>query len=283
VEGYVEKKMGASLVYGIAVHKFIEVMYRTKGRFPDAMAEAKKVFLELPVHVNPKKMWQRDITHLTSTCHSLWITQVMEDKNFEVLEINGVSATEITFDFPYFEDEFVKVNLCGTIDSVGKFNGGVFAIRDWKTTSSWDTKNYFTQYELSRQLRIYTLACKLMARLEPESVLGRVGASRMGAFIDCIALKPDTNGATFLRSPVYTYTDEDLSAFQLTLDDQCKRLSSAVKTGYLPKEGIVNGTCDGKWGQCQFWNVCKSNSDIAALLLGRDFNIKDFNPLRYNQ
>jgi len=283
IEGYTDKILSASLVYGIAVHKFIDVMFQTKGNYPEALRLGKEAFMTIPCKDDPKKAWQRDMTHFVSTCHAVWFTQITEDIAFDVLDFNGKPATEMTFDFPYYEDDTVKINLAGTIDAVGKFKSGMYAIRDWKTTSTWSLRDYFKQYELTRQLRIYTLACKFMARLHPDSVLGQIGAQKMGAFIDCIALKQDANGVSFLRSPVYSYEDDELAKFQLMLDDQCKRLSQAVKTGYLPKEGIINGTCEGKFGLCSFWNVCKVPENVGTILLARDFNKKIFDPLKYNE
>ena len=50
-----------------------------------------------------------------------------------------------------------------------------------------------------------------------------------------------------------------------------------------PKEGLINGSCEGKWGLCNFWGVCNSQSDeIASVLLARDFIKKEYDPLRHN-
>jgi len=122
-----------------------------------------------------------------------------------------------------------------------------------------------------------------MAALEPDSILGQIGKTNTGAFIDAIFIKPSLNDTSYGRSSVFTYRDSDLDAFRLTLDDQCKRLSQAIKTGYLPQEGLVNGSCEGKWGKCKFWNVCNSSEDIAKVLLARDFKTRHFDPLNYNE
>lgn len=283
VDGYSSKLMGDSMVYGIAVHKFIDMMYKTSGIYPKAMAAAKDLFLRLPTISNPKKPWLRDPNHLTTTCYTVWSTYVEQEASFDVLMLGEGAATEQTFSIPIYEDDYIIVRLTGTIDTLGKFKNGVFAIRDWKTTSSWDNKGYMQQYEMSRQLRIYTLACKLMAKLHPESALGKIGATKMGAFIDAIFLNAEANKTTFQRSEVHQYSDTEIDEIQMMLEDQCRKLSHAVKTGYLPKEGIVNGTCDGKYGKCMYWHVCKSNPQVGALLLGRDFIQKPFNPLAYNE
>lgn len=286
-EGYTFKTLTPALTYGIAIHKFIDMMYQTGGIYPKAMEKAMEMF-RLPTSQDDKKPWMRDEGHFRATCFNVWSVHINEDKNFEVIvKPDGKPATEITFSFKYFEDETVIINLQGTIDSIGKITNGCYAIRDFKTTGSWDTKAYWTQYEMSRQLRIYTIACKLMAKMEPNSVLGKIGAQQMGAFIDAIFLTTKPNDVGYDRSIVYQYKEEDLHEFQMTLDDTCKKLSQAIKTGYFPKEGLVNGTCESKWsdgekGKCEFWNVCKVNPTVASLLLNRDFVKKPFKPLEYN-
>jgi len=288
VDGYCTKTLGASMLYGIAVHKFSDEMYKC-GKPRQAMDAALALFNGLPVEPDEKKPWLRDEKHLQAVCLNYWTQWVQTDSVFEVLEKpEGGPATEQTFSFPIYEDEYVKVLLEGTIDAVGKFHNGVYAIKDLKTTAQWDTKAYWTQYQMSRQLRIYTIAFKHMAQTQPDSVFGKLGSTRLGAFIDGVFLTPKPNETTFERSDVFSYTDKQLDEFYLTLLDQCKRLSQAIKTGYIPKEGLVNGTCESKWsdgekGKCDFWAVCKSNDQVAELLLGRDFVKKPFRPLQYNQ
>ncbi len=285
VEGYQEKKMNAAMLYGVGVHKFIETMFKTKGEFPVAIAKSQEVFLRIPCQVDDKKPWLRDVNHLRSTCYAVWSMQVMEEKVFEIVSLpNGEPAVEQTFSILWYEDEFVEIYLEGTIDSVGKFVNGAYAIRDWKTSSSWDTRSYFTQYERTRQLPIYTIACKRMTRDFPDSVLGKIGAQKMGAFIDAIFVQKDLNGTSFGRSPIFQYTDEYLDKVSLLIDMQCKKLSDAVRTGFLPQEGLINGTCmHALYGkQCCFWNVCKSNEMVGKICLERDFVKKTFSPLEYN-
>lgn len=282
VEGYKNKATGVAMVYGTAVHKFIDQMYEHNGVYPKAFAVAKELYLHIPQEADDKKPWLSDLKHLETTCYNVW-SQYIEEDSFEVYRIGGKAAVELTFDFIYYEDDYVQIRLCGTIDSIGEIKGGIPCIRDWKTTASWDNKGYLSQYQLSKQLRLYTLALKIMAQREPESVFGKLGSQRLGAFIDAIFLSSKANDVKFQRSDVFQYSDKDLNEFGLMLDDQCRRLASAVRTGYLPKEGIINDTCSGKYGKkCIFWNVCRVNDDVAKLLLARDFIQKPFDPLAYN-
>src|SRR5208337_2053637 len=63
-------------------------------------------------------------------------------------------ATEISFKIPFYEDENLIVNLCGTIDMIGKFSCGCYTIGDWKNTTYWMEDEYLNQYAISKQLRI---------------------------------------------------------------------------------------------------------------------------------
>lgn len=321
---YRQNTNNINLNYGIAVHKFLDVMYKTKGHYPTAKDEAVEWFLGTPHIPDSKKGWMSDPKHLLTTCYMVWTEFVEKDGTFELLQLPGKclwckgsgsidigtshnnqegvmpcphclglgtdkhqSATEVTFSIPYYDDEFLSVNLCGTIDKVGKFVGGVYDIDDWKTTGHrsdkpYDIAGYFNQYELSRQLRLYTLACKLMARRHPESIMGQVGATRMGASITAIFLKPNANETIVKRSDVMSYSDDELNAFERTLTDFIGKLSSSVETGYYPKEGILNGSCEGKWRTCEFWNACKNRDNIAQVYLNQNFKRVQFNPLAYN-
>lgn len=281
-----------NLNYGIAIHKFLDVMYKTKGHYPTAKKESIDWFTSTPHIPLIKKPWMSDPKHVMTTSYMVWTEFVEKDGTFELLQLPDhkggmIPATEVTFSIPYYEDEFLSVNLCGTIDKVGKFLGGVYDIDDWKTTGHrsekpQERKEYFGQYELSRQLRLYTLACKIMARRHPECVLGQVGATRMGASITAIFLKPNANETVTERSDVFSYSDQQLQEFEETLQSFIKRLSMFIGSSYFPKEGILNGSCEGKWGRCDFWYACKSPDNIAQVLLNRDFKRVIFNPLAYN-
>lgn len=285
--GYKEKQMGIAMVYGIAYHKFMDVMFKSDKiggmpNFPAAKAAALEIYNRLPKKHDEKKPYLSDPVHLINVCYLAWTDYVEEEKNFEIIELNGKPATEITFSVLFYEDDFIKVNLCGTIDKLGKFKGGCYAIGDWKTTGSWNTDEYLKYYEMTKQLRVYRLALTLMAEEHPDSVLGQIGATRVGAFIDAIFLKPKANDISYGRSDVFIYSDEEMRDFRKMLTEECQRFSSHIQSGSFPKQGIVHDTCRTLYGFCKFWNVCKNNEQVGNILLARDFEQVKFNPLAYN-
>jgi len=283
VEGYKEKASNSCLVYGTALHKFIDVMYKTGGHIPTAREEAVKVFTSIPMLDDRKSLHLSDVNHMTSVALFAWQLCVLPDKEFKILELNGKPASELTFSIPFYEDEYVKINWCGTLDRLGKIENGIYIIKDWKTTSSWDKKEYFTQFEMSRQPLGYVLALRLMHELYPDSALGKIGATSVGAQFDGVFIKPAINDVTFVKSPVYQYPKERVQEFRDLLTEKCKQLSISIQGGVQNKEGLINGSCQGKWGKCLFWNVCQHPKNVADILLARDFNKKPFNPLAYNE
>ena len=280
--GAYKSTSSSSMIYGVAVHKFIDTMYKTGGNFPIARDEALKCFHVKKTPPSERSSWLADHKHLISTCYNTWNEYVEKESSYDVLMLGDKPATEITFRIPFFEDEYVKIYLCGTIDTIGKFKNGCFAIRDWKTTSSYNKEDYMSSYRLSRQLRIYTLACKLEAASHPDSVLGRIGNTKMGAFIDGIFLKAKANDTEYMRGEVYQFSDDDLNATKLMIINFCQDLSLHVKHNHWPKQGILNGSCVGLYGRCRFWNVCASNDAVGNMLLARDFTRKYYDPLNFN-
>ena len=171
----------------------------------------------------------------------------------------------------------------GTLDKIGKFVNGCFAIGDWKTTSTWDEKSYFSQYELSRQLRSYRLATILEARICPTSPLGILGSSKCGVFIDGIFIKSERNEMTVKRSSVFVFGDDVMIPFEQMLMQYCEDLSKKIQSGiHLRPEGTLNGSCEGKWGKCAYWNLCKTPKDVSEILQKRDFDVIEWTPQNYN-
>ena len=317
VVGGFKELPSASIIYGVAVHKFIDTMYKTGGHYPTARKDAELAFNVPKRAPSANQGHLGDPTHMITTCYNLWTNKIEEEYDFGVIKVpikcyhcKGTGtvqggnndgkqcdkcggcgivkgpATEITFKLPFYEDDVVKINLCGTIDRVGQYKGGCFAIRDWKTSSQFKQDKYLSSYEMNRQLRIYTLACKMMAAKEPDSILGRIGATRMGANIDAIFIKPKANDNQYGSTEVFTYDDNDLLEVKAMIFDQCRQLSIAARVGKwneIPRTGLINGTCDGKWGKCKFWNVCKNPHNVGEMLLARDFKRKLYNPLAFNE
>lgn len=309
VDGYKQPANAAALVYGVAVHKFLDCMYKTQRL--DMARDAALLEFRKPKYDNRKSPHLSSETHLIPTCFNLWDDYITKDTDYSLVMLQQpcpwcggagfvfvhetcsqckgsktmqLPASEVTFEIEYYEDEFIKVVLVGTIDGIGKIANGCYAIRDFKTTSSAEQDEYLNDYEMSAQLRFYIFSLKLMGRLHPDSILGQIGNTRIGAFIDGIFLKPKLVSNEYVRSKVFQYSDDELAEFELNLNELIKKISQYIATGlWQQREGIVNGTCKSGYRKCDFWHACRSgNKTIADTLLARDFVQKKYDPLHHN-
>lgn len=327
IEGYREPKLSRDITYGIAVHAFADSLFQTNGDLAFAVNSANKAFA-IPSYEKPDKKHMSEPAHMIDTCLVLQREFIQKDKDFQLIQLmkdcpycegtgkvehkepisetslqvhsltcskcNGQkqrigAATEINFSIPYYADQYITVNLTGTIDKIGKFKNGIFAIGDWKTTSArsddeYKVQDYFSSYEISIQLKFYTLALKLMARLHPASILGQIGATDMGAFIDAIFVRTKSMENKYRRSSVFRYTDGQLAEFQGLLDKKIQEISKAVQLQQFDRDGLINNTCQQKFGKCAFWKICKQTDPVIAdLLYKRDFIKRVYNPLAFNK
>ena len=310
VDGYKQPANPAALVYGVAVHKFIDVMYKTAR--PDLARDAALKEFRKPKYDNRKSMHLSDEHHLIPTCLNLWDDYVKKDKDYSLVMLNqpcpwcggngmlipsgdlcthcacGIAelpASEVTFEIDYYEDDHIKVVLAGTIDGIGKITNGCYAIRDFKTTSSGDQDEYLDDYEMSTQLRFYVFSLVLMHRLHPESALGQIGGTRIGAFIDGVFLKPKLVNNEYVRSKVFQFSEEEMLEFELNLNEIAKKISRYIETGlWQQREGIVNGSCKSGYRKCDFWFPCHTgNKVISDTLLAKNFIRKTYDPLHHNE
>jgi hypothetical protein len=280
VEGYVELMPSVKIIYGTAFHSYIHTMYQT-GSYQQAKDNALKIFRQ-PKHSSPKDgEWYRDEKHFVWTCFDTWENYAKLDSTFQVLlKPDGTPATEVTFSIPFYEDSIIQVNLCGTIDTIGKIKNGSYAIRDWKTTGFFDPKIYLSNYSSSSQLRFYVLSLKLMHRFFPDSQLGQIGGSNVGAFIDGVFLKEKQHDLAVKRSDPFNFSNQ-LDGFEKALTRRIVQLSNAIEDETVQlKEGIVMNTCDRKYFKCAFLPVCLcGNEGIEQMLLQRNFKQETYDPL----
>lgn len=279
--------------YGTAVHKFIAQMYLTGGNMMEAYKAAKKDF-QKPSEMRDKKAYLTE-AHFTKTCFDYWQNYLQKD-DFELLidPSTNLPTVEITFEIKIYEDESFIVYLCGTIDKLGKFKNGCYALGDYKTTSSWDTNGYFTQYELSTQLLTYKYAIKKMGDMYPDSIFGHINKFPVGAFIDGIFLK-SSKETTFKRSEVFfidkKHADGLLEEYEKNLMRRTLELLYALERGIHHKTGLLNGACANGYGTsspmgalCKFFQVCACKDEIARThVLRNNFVQKEYHPLKFNE
>lgn len=287
VEGYTTELVPNDMQYGTAVHKFVEVMFRSGGDFKSAVNAARTLYIK-PCIIKKNKQ-HLTVNHLIKTCIDLWQEFIQKD-DFEYFILpDGLPAVELTFSLKMYEDENCEIYLEGTIDKFGKIKNGCYAIGDYKTTASYDPTNYFEPYRLSPQLKTYVFALKEKARIEVDSPLAKIVNTPIGAFIDGIFLS-STKQSEFKRSEVIVFKEDQLEEYEYLLKKSCWNLAEMFDTythnnGMLPiGNGKINGLCDGKWGLCKYFSVCASpDATTQKQLLAKNFIKKDYQPLLFGK
>src|SRR5574338_1651758 len=161
IDGLKQPIVNNDTLYGTAFHKFISTMYETNGEFMTAVAAAKKAFAKPCVIKSTKKHLTEN--HLLKTCLDFWEHFGQKD-DFEILhDDKGKPLVEVTFEILIYESEHLEIYLCGTIDKIGKFKNGAYAIGDYKVTSSWNIGEYLRPFRLSTQLHTYHWALTELA------------------------------------------------------------------------------------------------------------------------
>lgn len=299
VDGYRAKEISADIEFGSAFHKFRKIMRETNGNYNLAVAAAiehmeKKQ--DAIVKKNKKKLMTKP--YLLKICLDYWETWAPD--NFKVLRLNPetlqIETTgtgkamflEVKFDLPYYEDDDVKIIICGTIDEIGKFDNGCFSIADAKTTSSYDAKEYFKSYEMSSQLMMYSWVIREYKRRFPDNPLSQLNF-QIGAFIDGIFLKSEEEGAEFKRSEVFQFKDAQLDEYEVLMKAQIFKLVNNIKQRpNLPlREGMFCGTCQNEKYRslCEFWNACVADNDpiVRDLILKHQLKQVRYEPLKFGE
>lgn len=142
--------------------------------------------------------------------------------------------------------------LCGHLDRVVDFNGGLF-VMDHKTTKSSLTDYYFIQYEPNNQMTLYTLASRVI-----------LDAPIKGVIIDAVQLLLEPPYNAFVRRLTYR-TPDQLDEWTYDLEYWLNLAESFAEAGYWPMNDM---SCD-KYGGCRFREVCsKSPQARDAFLRG---------------
>jgi len=284
VQGYTKIVQPNDLVFGSAFHCFAKVKDET-GDEMTALAEAVSYYRKTPKYIKPKKEYL-DENYLTSTCLSL--SSAFTPDIYDIVRFdNGKPFVEQRIAYPYYvtPERDIEVVLCGTLDKL-MFNrvAGFYVISDYKTTSLWNSQQYFEIYSLSTQLMMYKLLLTLYAKLLPEvSLLQKVSTQPLGCLIEGVFIQP-SKSARFERSEVYWFSQEKMEEFErgLHLFIQ-EKLVPAIRAPNerLYREGILNGSCERVFGRCDFAGVCESEGERRDEILNEEFGRMAYNPLTH--
>lgn len=265
-----------ALVYGAALHEALEFLYRARhlvGRWPTddlpdlinhACASAEHHFLENPPPLTSEWRTFDRLREVVTLYVNKW-----KDEQFSVLEINNEPMIERSFAQPLGE---IKLNQIlpfdrsllvadapnganfyvgtlhivwtGIIDMVIEQNDQLYVL-DHKT-SSVVGDSFYNAFELSQQFLGYQWAV--------EHLLGRELA---GAVLNTIigrqkTVKGSGTPNDFSRR-FYPYPRHRLDEWPSSILSIIETFVHNLTKGFFP---MKTSWCQGKYGQCPFFNVC---------------------------
>ncbi len=251
-----------NLVIGSAFHLFASEYVNT-GEVAPALVEATQFFNGKSCTIGPDKQWMNG-AYLMAMCTG-FIDFYASTPKQEVLTMNGQKCLEKRFLYPYREYETVDMFLSGTIDMITiNHDLKIIWIKDYKTTSLWDQSKFFKGFDMSIQLRFYRLLFRALldrAGLFPDyEIRSRV----VGVFI------ANNKAPIFKESSDILFRQQDLDDVKIGIEEKANVLAGLHKRyvegkGLPYPEGIVNDTCERKFGLCDFYRACSKSNPIDEL------------------
>lgn len=282
IEGYKETVPNNDIIFGSALHEYIKQMRLTNGNF----ALATKAALE--VHASPKKIkskkeYMESTNYLILTCQRVW-TELQASPFKTLTDAAGVPLVEKQFSIPYYTDETVDVTLEGTIDDLCKHTHGAYAVNDYKSTTSWDHKEYLKGYQMSPQLMFYVMAVEYYGNKYPDGIFGKMVKAGIYSFVTGLFLAGRDKDVEVERSDVIKFSEDKMHEFRSMLNRTVRNLVACVKDKRPPlREGMFNGACQTIYGPCKFFNVCNAPDEAQRnYILKNQFAKKPYDPLNHN-
>ncbi len=301
LKGYRSKFLDASMEYGSALHVFLEAI--ALGKDPE---ESKQLALSYYLEKQSDPMFKYktskveylNILHLRRSLNVLekeWSLGNILSGNTILKSPKGNPMVESTFSIPFYKSGDVEILLCGTIDLLTATSGANYlcVVSDYKSTASWDKKSYLSKYLWDPQLRMYQLAIKLQAKLQPDSIWREIWEGhRIGGRIVGLFHHPE-NTIAVQASDIMWLDRDGLNDFEQLLTQQCMNIAldfQGKSENYLPyRQGIFTATCEGKFGGvesslCPFASACLQDDETAyAIINNGTFKIQQYEPLTFRR
>lgn len=247
--------------FGSGFHKAIAVWQRTKS-LDAAIAAAQKHSAETKAVVPDKDY--RNAAYL-EYCVMRYIQEYKFD-TFTPMQVGDRFGVELPFKVPYKAYEHVDVILCGVVDSVGQHTNRI-VFKDIKTTASRDPKSYFSSYEVSTQMMIYSWALRKLGLVDyyPPSMID-------GVFLSASDVR-------FQRSNLITFRDDLIEDCMQWVEDRVDAIVAAMENR---KPWVRNfSACSGKFGMCEFFPVCSVQEAYREGVIERNFSTRVYDPMTF--
>lgn len=280
IEGYGEKDESIHLRFGREYHQALEEYDHLRVDGTDHKTALYCVVRDLHARTWD---WAVDMTSRAgyyknkySLMRSVvwYLEKFKEDPAETYVLANGKPAVELSFRFELdwgpsthtpFADNYLEIEkavkrgesvdvtpqpylLSGHLDRVVDFNGGLF-VMDRKTTTSSLGEYYYSQFDMSNQMTLYSLAAQVV-----------IGSPVKGVIIDAAQLLVE---ATHYGRSI-TYRNPDfLAEWMEDLNIWLAMAENYAIAGYWPK----NDTACDKFGGCRFKAICSKSPTVRDKFL----------------
>lgn len=277
LEGWVPKDESVHLRFGIEYHKALETYDRLRAEGlsrEDSIRVVVRELLERTVDFSPdpltragKYKSRRNLLGLVID----YLDHFSDDKAETLILSDGRPAVEMSFRFELdfgpsattqiaayrkgdrSEVPFQPYILSGHLDRVVTYSDDLFTM-DRKTSITTLGEYYFAQYDVNNQMTLYTLAGQIV-----------VGTIIRGVIIDAAQVLLEKPNA-FQRGITYR-TPDHLEEWLTDLRIFLRQMEQYAVAGYWP----MNDTSCGKFGGCQYREVCKKSPQVRAKFMSPQF------------
>lgn len=278
IEGWTTKDESIHLRFGIEFHKIDEDYQRFRAEGQGHQEATENAVHQLLIRIAD---WDPDITTRAGkykNTHSIlqlgidfldkYNSEGASDPAETLILANGKPAVELSFrfelDFGPQHSEITNIGctqshqrqpyiLSGHLDRVASYNG-VYLVLDKKTSLSTISNHYFTQYDMSPQMTLYTLAGKVVLETPIK-----------GVCIDAAQVKLDEPNH-FARGFTYR-TPAQLEEWLTDLRVLFQTFETYAIANYWP----MNDTACDKFGGCRFRPICSRDPAVRDRMLKSDY------------
>ena len=255
VEGMTSKRRSAALGYGGALHEGLASWYKGQG-FKDALAH---IITGWPDD-QPTEDW-RTLQKCLDVFEE-YVRRYGANESFQVVGADvGQPIVEQPFSLlltdsqgnPLLTNDGDEIFYGGIFDTLTQ-EGGETIILDHKTTSRFSDA-YWDQFKPNNQMTGYMWAAGQLTQRPCNKTR-----------INCIVSYE--KGKTKFERNITTRSAADFDEWRANVLYEANEIERNRKANFFPRREI---NCVGKYGNCEFFNICSNPQEIRAQLLEQDF------------
>jgi hypothetical protein len=265
--GWNQNPVPSPLQFGINFHTCMETYQRLlakKFTKDEAQLRTVRLALLLGEYLLPGRT---ERTKQTLARAVSWYLDQYRDDACEVTMVSpGVPTVEYSFCIPLADEEGLfqingeQVWLAGHLDNYSKFMGDYY-VRDYKTTKGQLDSGFFDEFKISYQQKGYFASAHALAAIPTSAI----PTAPKGVIVDGIQLGVNYN--RFART-IVTWTDLQMTDYLTDLKVLIQSATLFAEKGRWPAN---EQSCVGRWGKCQFFDVCAATPPKRQKMLESNF------------